>query len=95
MILNYHIKGGDFVNAGKASSDVKRVLKQLNVSPGLIKRVVVALYESEVNVVAHARDGEIEAVIESEWIRVTVSDRGLGIEYLDLAMKEGFSTASK
>jgi serine/threonine-protein kinase RsbT len=66
MNLKYHIQGGDFVNAGKASSDIKRVLKQLNVSPGRIKRVVVALYESEVNVVAHAREGEIEAVIESE-----------------------------
>ena len=95
MILKYHIRGGDFVNAGKASSDIKRVLKQLNVSPVRIKRVVIALYESEVNVVAHAREGEIEALIESEWIQLTVSDRGPGIEDLELAMKEGFSTASK
>ena len=54
MRMNYHIDGGDFVNAGKASSAVKGMLKQLNIPAPLIKKVVVALYESEVNVVAHA-----------------------------------------
>jgi len=95
MFLNYHIKGGDFVNAGKASSAVKRVLKQLDVSPQKIKRVVIALYETEVNVVAHALEGEIEANVEADRITITVGDRGPGIPDIDKAMQEGYSTASK
>lgn len=95
MILQYHIDGGDFVNAGKASSAVKRVLKQLNVPSSRIKRVVIALYEMEVNVVAHATQGQIEVEIESEKISINVNDSGPGIPDLEKAMEEGFTTASR
>lgn len=95
MKLQYHIDGGDFVNAGKASSGVKGVLKQLGISSRLIKRVVISLYETEVNVVAHAEKGDIEALIEPDRIIVTVSDSGPGIVDIEKAMQEGFSTASK
>lgn len=95
MVLQYHIDGGDFVNAGKASSAVKRVLKQLDVPAGRIKRVVIALYETEVNVVAHASAGEIEAVIDAEKIILTVKDSGPGITDIEEAMREGYTTASK
>jgi serine/threonine-protein kinase RsbT len=95
MKLNYHLKGSDFVNAGKASSAVKGVLKQLGVSPPLIKRVVVALYEAEVNVAAHAEEGEISVTIGAEQIHIVVSDRGPGIRDIEQAMMAGFSTASK
>ena len=95
MILQYHIDGGDFVNAGKASSSVKRVLKQLNVPSSRIKRVVIALYEMEVNVVAHATQGQIEVEIESEKISIHVKDSGPGIPDLEKAMEEGFTTASR
>ncbi len=95
MRFDYRIKGGDFVNAGKASSAVKGILKQLDVPAPLIKRVVVALYETEVNVAAHAYEGDIEIEIEEERIRMVVSDRGPGIEDIELAMQEGYSTASK
>lgn len=95
MLLQYHIEGGDFVNAGKASSAVKRVLKQLDVPANRIKRVVIALYEAEVNVVAHASKGEIEAVIEPERITITVQDSGPGIPDIEKAMQEGYTTASK
>ncbi len=95
MILQYHIDGGDFVNAGKASSAVKRVLKQLNVPSGRIKRVVIALYEMEVNVVAHATQGQIDVEIESEKISINVNDSGPGITDLEKAMEEGFTTASR
>jgi anti-sigma regulatory factor (Ser/Thr protein kinase) len=91
----YTVTGGDFVNAGKASSAVKRILKQLNVSAALIKRVVVALYEAEVNVAAHAYRGEIQVEIASDRVRILVIDSGPGIEDIDLAMQEGFSTASR
>lgn len=95
MRLEYEIMGGDFVNAGKASSAVKRALKQLDVSAPLIKRVVVALYESEVNVAAHAYEGKIFIEIESDTIKIEISDRGPGIEDIERAMQAGFSTASK
>jgi serine/threonine-protein kinase RsbT len=95
MTLQYHIDGGDFVNAGKASSAVKGVLKQLNVPSKRIKRVVIALYEMEVNVVAHATQGQIEVVIDSDQIRINVKDIGPGIPDLEKAMEEGFSTASR
>lgn len=95
MILQYHIDGGDFVNAGKASSAVKRVLKQLNVPSKRIKRVVIALYEMEVNVVAHAKQGQIEVEIESDKISINVKDSGPGIPDLEKAMEEGFTTASR
>jgi len=95
MVLQYHIESGDFVNAGKASSEVKRVLKQMNVSAKRIKRVVIALYETEVNVVAHADRGAIEVVIDSDTVTITVRDSGPGIPDIEQAMTEGFSTASK
>ncbi|HKK60913.1 MAG TPA: ATP-binding protein [Bacteroidales bacterium] len=95
MQLQYAIKGGDFVNAGKASSAVKRVLKQLGVPSMLIKRVVIALYEAEVNVAAHAFEGQIDIEINSETITMRLSDRGPGIEDIDKAMEAGYSTASR
>lgn len=95
MQQEFKVTGGDFVNAGKASSSVKRILKQLNVPASLIKRVVVALYEAEVNVAAHAYRGDILVEIESDQVRIRVSDIGPGIEDIEMAMKEGFSTASR
>jgi anti-sigma regulatory factor (Ser/Thr protein kinase) len=94
-VLEYHIDGGDFVNAGKASSAVKAILKQLDVPSKRIKRVVVALYETEVNVVAHASKGKIVAVIEEDRIVLTVKDCGPGIPDIEKAMEEGYTTASK
>ena len=95
MRLQFHIDGGDFVNAGKASSAVKRVLKQLDVSAKKIKRVIIALYETEVNVVAHADGGDIDVLIDSDSIKLTVTDSGPGIPDIEQAMTEGYSTASK
>ncbi|MDY0201767.1 MAG: ATP-binding protein [Bacteroidales bacterium] len=94
MKFEYTIDGGDFTNAGYASSQVKKVLKQLNVDPKLIKRVVVCLYEAEVNVVAHAYSGIIYTDISTDKIVVKLVDKGPGIPDIDLAMQKGFSTAS-
>ena len=94
MEFTYHIEGGNFSRAGIASSEVKRVLKQLNVAPAVVKRVVVALYEAEVNVVAHAYEGEARVTIGPGEVRVVVEDRGPGIADIGLAMQEGYSTAS-
>lgn len=94
MNFSYHIEGGNFSRAGIASSEVKKILKQLNVNPTAIKRVVVALYEAEVNVVAHAYEGNVNVDISPEGVTVVVDDRGPGIPDIPLAMQEGYSTAS-
>ena len=94
MDLEYSIASGDFAQAGIASSRIKKVLKQLQVDPKIIKRIVVALYEAEVNVVAHSVGGKLTAKINESEIKVIVEDKGPGIEDINKAMKEGFSTAS-
>ncbi len=94
MHFEYKVEGGDFTRAGYASSQVKRSLKQLNVDPKVIKRVVVALYEAEVNVVAHAYSGVIQVYIDTERIRMILSDKGPGIPNIEQAMQMGYSTAT-
>ncbi len=81
--------------AGTASSQVKRALKQLGVDASVIKRVVVALYEAEVNIVAHAYKGIITADIDPERVFLRLVDEGPGIEDIEKAMTPGFSTASQ
>ncbi len=93
MHQEYTVVEGDFVNAGKASSSVKKTLKQLNVNPQVIKRVVVALYEAEVNAIAHAYGGTVSVDIDADKIRMVVADSGPGIPDIALAMQEGYSTA--
>ena len=93
MHQEYTVIEGDFVNAGKASSSVKKTLKQLNVDPQVIKRVVVALYEAEVNAIAHAYGGKVLVDIDSNKINMVVADKGPGIPDIALAMQEGYSTA--
>lgn len=94
MHLEYQVYEADFVNAGAASSAIKKTLKQLNVNPQIVKRVVVALYEAEVNAIAHAYGGMIYADIEPEKIILKVEDKGPGIPDIAWAMQEGNSTAS-
>lgn len=94
MKSEYKILGGDFSNAGYASSEVKKVLKQINVDAKVIKRVVVALYEAEVNVCAHAFMGKATVEISPDRVEITVSDKGPGIANIEQAMVEGYSTAS-
>ena len=94
MHFEYQVYEADFVNAGAASSAIKKTLKQLNVNPQIVKRVVVALYEAEVNAIAHAYGGMIYADIEADKIIVKVVDKGPGIPDIEWAMKEGNSTAS-
>lgn len=93
--LRYDIEGGNFNRAGNASSNVKKVLKQLNIDQKLIKKIVVALYEAEVNIVAHAFEGVMEVEISPSQINLVLRDKGPGIPSVEEAMKEGFSTASQ
>ncbi len=94
MEFNYTIERGNFSGAGVASSNIKKVLKQLNVDNALIKRVVIALYEAEINVVAHAWEGQIHVRIKPHAIEMVIADKGPGIPDIDRAMQEGYSTAS-
>ena len=94
MHLKYKIQGGNFSKAGFASSEVKKILRQLSIDPKTIKRLVVALYEGEVNIVAHAYNGLITVDIDTEKVTVTLKDNGPGIPDIDKAMEQGYSTAS-
>ncbi|PKQ65186.1 anti-sigma regulatory factor [Labilibaculum filiforme] len=94
MKFTFVIEGGNFSKAGTASSEVKKILKQLNVDPKIIKRTVVSLYEAEVNVVAHAFEGNMNVEIFPDKIVVRIEDKGPGIPDIDMAMQIGFSTAT-
>ena len=94
MHFEYHVESGDFINAGSTSSAVKKTLKQLNVDSTIIKRTVVALYEAEVNIVAHAYKGTIYVDIDQDAITIRLVDEGPGIPDIDKAMEMGYSTAS-
>ena len=94
MVLNYEVKAKDFSSAGAVSSAIKKVLKQLNIHPAVIKRIIVALYEAEVNIVAHSVGGSITCEIIQDQVNIVVADKGPGIPNLEKAMVEGFSTAT-
>ncbi len=94
MNFEYKVDGGDFARAGYASSQIKKVLKQLNVDIKVVKRIVVCLYEAEINIVAHAYRGVIYAEIDTEKIVMRLVDEGPGIPDIALAMQRGYSTAS-
>jgi serine/threonine-protein kinase RsbT len=94
MRYRYDIRGDDFSSAGAASSDIKKKLRLLGLPADLIKRTAIAMYEAEINMVIHAGGGVTEVIVESEAVRVVMTDRGPGIPDVALAMTEGYSTAS-
>jgi serine/threonine-protein kinase RsbT len=94
MQFRQEIEGGDFARAGNVASAVRKTLRKLNIEHSICKRIVIALYEAEVNVVAHAWSGVIEVDINEERIEVKIIDKGPGIENIEQAMKEGYSTAN-
>jgi serine/threonine-protein kinase RsbT len=94
MQFRHKIAGGNFAKAGNVASDVKKILRQLNIDHSVSKRVVIALYEGEVNVVAHAYSGVIEVEIDEIKIKITITDKGPGISDIEKAMEEGYSTAT-
>lgn len=91
--LHYDVPGDDFTRAGSASGDVKRTLKSLGVSPSVIRNVSIAMYEGEINMVIHAGGGVIDVEITESEIIMVLADKGPGIENIELAMREGYSTA--
>lgn len=93
VVLKYTVPGDDFTRAGEASGSVKKALKKLGVSPDVIRKVAIAMYEGEINMVIHANGGEITVEITPEAISMVLADQGPGIADIELAMKEGYSTA--
>ena len=91
--LHYEVPGDDFTRAGEASSDVKRKLKQLGYNPEAIRKVAIAMYEGEINMVIHAGGGEAIVDIDPRQVHVVLRDHGPGIPDVEKAMQEGWSTA--
>jgi serine/threonine-protein kinase RsbT len=90
---SFEIAKDDLDRAGEASSSVKKLLQKLGVNPACIKKVAISVYEIEINAVIHAGGGVMEVYIYPSMIKVEIIDNGPGIKDVDLAMKEGYSTA--
>ena len=92
--LTYQVDGGDLVQAGEASSQMKMTLKKLGLPPEIIRKASVCMYEGEINMVIHANGGEITVDITMDEIIIVLKDVGPGIKDIDKAMEAGYSTAS-
>lgn len=94
MKLHYDVLEGEFVRAGEASSNVKKALKQLGIPSNIVRKVAIAMYEAEINMVIHANGGTVDVDILPDKVSATLKDTGGGIPDIELAKKEGYSTAS-
>ena len=94
-ILNFHfvVDGDDFTSAGQASIQIKKNLRRLGLDPEIIRRVSIAMYEGEINMVIHAHGGEADVNVHESHIEIILKDNGPGIKNIEQAMQEGFSTA--
>ena len=91
--LHFVVDGDDFTSAGQASVQIKKNLRQLGIAPEIIRKVSIAMYEGEINMVIHAGGGEADVIICEDHIEIRLCDHGPGIANIDLAMQEGYSTA--
>ena len=92
--FHFDVDGEDFTSAGKASVQVKKNLRQLGLPPEIIRRVSIAMYEGEINMVIHAGGGEADVTVNESCIEIFLHDKGPGIKDIERAMQEGYSTAS-
>ena len=93
LIFRYDVSGDDFTSAGQASVQVKKNLRQLGLDADTIKRVSIAMYEGEINMVIHAGGGVAEVSVSEDCIEIILDDKGPGIADIDKAMQAGYSTA--
>jgi len=93
LVFRFEVDGTDFTSAGHASVQVKKNLRQLGISTEVIRRVSIAMYEGEINMVIHAGGGIAEVRVNEEYIEIVLEDHGPGIKDIEQAMQEGFSTA--
>ena len=94
LIFRFDVQGNDFTSAGQASVQVKKNLRQLGFDSEIIRRVSIAMYEGEINMVIHAGGGVAEVIVSEEYIEIVLDDKGPGIKDIDKAMQAGYSTAS-
>ena len=94
LVFRFTVDGDDFTSAGQASVQVKKNLRQLGLSAEVIKRVSVAMYEGEINMVIHAGGGTAEVRVCESYVEIVLDDKGPGIKDIELAMQEGYSTAT-
>ncbi|MBR2860588.1 MAG: ATP-binding protein [Clostridia bacterium] len=93
LVFRFDVDGDDFTSAGQASVQVKKNLRQLGLLPEIIRRVSIAMYEGEINMVIHAGGGKAEVQVDNECVTIILEDKGPGIKNIEQAMQEGFSTA--
>ncbi len=91
--LHFDVDGEDFTSAGQASVQVKKILRQLGINPEIIRKVSIAMYEGEINMVIHAGGGYADILIYEDRIEIHLVDHGPGIANVEMAMREGWSTA--
>ena len=94
LTFHFDVDGENFVSAGQASVQVKKNLRELGFPPEIIRRVSIAMYEGEINMVIHAGGGTADVDVFEDRIVIVLSDHGPGIPDIDLAMQEGYSTAT-
>jgi anti-sigma regulatory factor (Ser/Thr protein kinase) len=90
----FEVKGGDFAKAGEVSCEIKNLLKELGLSDPVVRRAAIASYEAEMNIIMYAWQGRLDLSVTPDRVRIVVEDRGPGIEDIELAMTEGYSTAT-
>lgn len=95
MKITYEVLGDDFTRAGEASGKFKKVLKQVGFDAEVIRRVTIAMYEAEINMVIHAHGGTADVNVYEDKIEIILADKGPGIADINLAMQEGYSTATE
>ena len=95
LIFRFEVLGNDFTSAGQASVQVKKNLRQLGFNSEIIRRVSIAMYEGEINMVIHAGGGIAEVIVDEECIEIILEDTGPGIKDIEQAMQAGYSTATE
>ena len=93
LVYTFLVDGDNFTSAGEASVKMKKNLRMLAIAPDIIRRVAIAMYEGEINMVIHAGGGVAEVLVFEDKVEIILDDKGPGIPNIELAMKEGFSTA--
>lgn len=91
----FFVEGSDFANAGMASTQVKSILKKIGLDPKLVRRIAISTYEGEMNVVMHAKRAKINLKVTPKFVEILIDDEGKGIPDVELAMQQGFTTATE
>jgi anti-sigma regulatory factor (Ser/Thr protein kinase) len=94
FVREFELVGGDFYNAGRISTDIRGILRQVGIPAAIVRRVAIAAYEAEMNIVMYAHRGRVRLEITSRRVTLRFSDEGPGIEDIEMAMQEGYSTAT-